>query len=114
MPTKVSNLKRLVKEHTRVDEYQLRCSTQATLLLSLHPGQDLLNAVTTPEDQTQLERHYLKILVNHLLRLRQENKLEELIEAIDQIHPHYLPIVEDHLTPMTIETCSEDEAMTGQ
>ena len=111
MPTRSSNLTRLVKERNRAEQHQLRCSTQATLLLSLHPGQDLLDAVTTPEDQKQLEDHYLKVLVSHLLRLRWDNKREELIEAIDQIHPAYLPTVIDHLTPLTVEPCSEDEAM---
>ena len=111
MPTKQSNLTRLVKERNRSDQHQLRCSTQATLLLNLHPGQDLLDAVTTPEDQKQLEDHYLKILIHHLLRLRMDNKRDELINAIDQIHPTYLPTVIDHLTPMAVEPCSEDEAM---
>ena len=82
--------------------------------MALVHGLSLTDEVLSPQDCTQLERHYLKVLVNHLLRLRQENKRKELIEAVGQIHPTYLPAVINHLSPMAVETCSEDEAMPGQ
>ena len=113
MPTKRANVARLAKDQAKAEQHTLRCCTQVVLLDLLH-GQSLTVESVPTETIQEMETHYLRVLIHHLLRLRTDNKHEELVNAIDQIHPTYLPTVIDHLTPMAVEACSEDEAMPGQ
>ena len=114
MPRKKPNIARQAKEEARAECEHLRHHTAAALLCHTH-GHSLISEVLTWNDRRQLEEHYLKILFDDWPRKAQENKVAELAKDIDTIHPSYLPVFIDRLTPMNIEPCSdnEDEPMTG-